>query len=117
MAAALLAACACGDPSGPLPVAQLEVHAVPTLVDECDGELTEWTVKVEQTGEHHSRACEEPIVLTALEPYKPYTLDVTGYSARGLCWRGTCAVTPRVGLDVLECGRLAKEQCGDAGGK
>lgn len=112
--AALLAGC--GSPSGPPPVTRLEVHAVPTIVSECDGTLTAWTVKVEESGARYTSACEDAIVVSDLQPYERYTLDIGGYSSRGLCWRGTCAITPLPGLGIAECAQVVSDVCADAGG-
>jgi hypothetical protein len=112
--AALLAGC--NSPSGPPPVTRLEIYAVPTIVAACDGELTAWTVKVEESGARYASACEQAIVVNGLEPYVSYTLDIAGYSNRGLCWQGKCAVTPLVGLDIAACPHATADVCADAGG-
>lgn len=107
----------CDGPTGPPPVTRLEVYAVPTIVAECDGTLTAWTLTVEETGAHYASACEQQIVVTGLVPYEHYTLDMTGYTGEGeKCWFGKCAVTPLVGLDLAECPRVALAgACAEAG--
>jgi hypothetical protein len=106
----------CDSPTGPAPVTRLEVYAVPTIVAECDGTLTAWTLKVEETGARYASACEQEIVVTDLQPYEHYTLDISGYSAAGECWFGKCAVAPLPGLDIAECPHVpAADVCAEGG--
>jgi hypothetical protein len=113
LSAALLAGC--GYPTGPPPVTRLEVYAVPTLVDQCTAEVTAWAVTVEQTGQRYVDDCAQPIVLEDLQEYAQYTLDIAGYTSQGLCWRGTCVVTPLPGLGVADCPQ-ATNVCAENGG-
>jgi hypothetical protein len=113
IAGALLVGCT--TPTGPPPVTRLEVHAVPMIVPACDGELTAWSVKVRETGEHHTSDCEDEIVLSDLQPYQPYSLEIAGYAAEGLCWSGNCAVTPAPGLGLAACAHAVTYGCADAG--
>jgi hypothetical protein len=106
----------CDGPTGPPPVTRLEVYAVPTIVAECDGTLTAWKLKVEETGANYTSGCEQQIVVTGLVPYEHYTLDISGYNGEGECWFGKCEVTPLVGLDIAECPRVALAgACAEAG--
>jgi len=114
LAAALLVGC--GSPSGPPPATRLELFAVPTIVAQCDGELAEWAVDVRETGERYTSACDEPIFLSELIPYYPYTLEITGRSPRGSsCWSGTCSIAPLPGLDIAQCPPATAAACVDAG--
>jgi hypothetical protein len=105
----------CDSPTGPPPVTQLEIHAVPMIVPECDGQLTAWSVKVRETGEHHTSDCEQEIVVSDLQPYQPYTLEIAGYAAEGICWSGNCDVSPAPGLGLADCPRAVTYGCADAG--
>ena len=109
LAAALLVGCT--SPSGPPPVTRLEIYAVPTIVEQCDEALKEWTVNVRETGEHYSSACDQGIVVNELEPYDHYTLEISGYAPEGLCWFGKCSVTPLPGLDIADCAHVVTDLC------
>jgi hypothetical protein len=114
LAAALLAGCA--DPTGPPPVTRLELHAVPTIVPQCDGTLTTWTVSVPVTGELYTSPCDQAITVSDLEPYAQYTLEIDGYAGQELCWRGDCEVAPLPGLGLAPCPDSVIDVCADAGG-
>jgi hypothetical protein len=114
LAAALLVGCA--DPTGPLPVTRLEIYAVPTIVPQCDGELTGWTVTIPATDEEYTSQCDQAIVVSDLVPYAQYTLEIAGYAGEGLCWRGSCTVAPLPGLGIADCANAVTDVCADAGG-
>jgi len=115
VALAALMLAGCGDPNGPPPVTRLEIHAAPTIVDQCDDEdLTAWAVRVRETGAHVSGACGDALVLSDLEPYEHYTLEITGYAAQALCWRGECQVAPLPGLGLADCPHVARNVCTNA---
>ena len=101
----------CTNALGPAPVTRLEIHAVPTIVAACDEGLDTWTVRVFETGEQYTSPCDAPIVLTVLQPYEPYTLEISGYASERLCWSGKCAVTPLPGLGVAECVNDVIDEC------
>jgi hypothetical protein len=101
----------CGAPGGPTPETLLEVHAVPTVVPRCDARVTSWKVNVRETGEHYTRACEQVIVLGVLQPYVRYTLELSASTHEGVCWSGTCTVTPAPGLAIAECPSALTEVC------
>lgn len=107
----------CSSEVSPGPVTRLELHAVPMVVEECNGDLTNWTVHVRETGEQYNATCDQPIVLTALVPYESYTLEISGYARRTECWQGACAITPLPGLGLAECAHTVTDVCNtDAGG-
>ncbi len=99
-----LSAFACGGGGDAPPPAQVELHAVPSIVDQCDGELSSWSVAIRGSSDPASTAaCGDVIVVGGLEPYKPYTLEITGYSGQQPCWTGACDVTPFVGNNRPSC--------------
>jgi hypothetical protein len=52
LAAALLVGCPSA--SGPPPETRLEVHAVPMIVEECDGSLSTWTLHIDEIGRDYT---------------------------------------------------------------
>lgn len=114
-ALALLAIVGCSGSSVPTPVTLLEIHSVPTIAPNCD-ELTSWSVNVLETGENYTRACDEDMTLTVLQPYQQYTLEIDGYARTQTCWRGECVITPLPGLGLAECPNTVSHVCDDAGG-
>ena len=112
-AAAFLVGCA--SPTGPSPVTRVEIYAVPTIVEQCDEELGEWTVNVRETGEHYTSPCDQPIVMSELQPYDHYTLEISGYSPEGLCWFGKCSITPLPGLEIADCAHAVTHLCTESG--
>jgi hypothetical protein len=114
LAAVLLVGC--GDPTASTPVTRLELHAVPTVVPQCNGDLTTWSVNVPLAGEYYTGQCDQAVIVSNLAPYQQYTLEISGYSRARLCWSGSCTITPLPGLELAQCPNAVSDLCADAGG-
>lgn len=101
----------CGDPSGAPPLTRLELHAVPMMVDACDGSLVSWSVHVRETGEHYTRPCDQAIILSELQPYRAYTLECVARTRNGRCQSAACIVTPSPGIGIASCADAETEPC------